>query len=103
MMRCVRQASCYHPGVRSSNVEERRDLLPPRVVSLPEALDAPGTVLGVPCHEFDASLMVGEWRRPDINAEHGPEPGVLADALMHHVFMNAAAAWVVVSRSHAQV
>ena len=40
-------------------------------------------------------VSAGKRRRADIDAEHVPKPGVLADALMHHVLVHAASARVV--------
>ena len=42
-------------------------------------------------------MKLGLWQRSctNIDAEHVPEPEVLADALVHHVFVDASAARVI--------
>ena len=38
-----------------------------------------------------ASFLLGERGRADVDAEHGPKPQIFADALMHHLLMDTAA------------
>ena len=45
----------------------------------------------------------GKWRRGDVDAQHVPEPGVLADTLVHHLFAHAAATDVPDARPHLEV
>ena len=48
-------------------------------------------------------LWIRERRRADIDAEHGAEPGVLADALVNHVLVDAAAPRIVLPRADREI
>ena len=50
-----------------------------------------------------AGFLVRERRSADVDAQHGAEPRVLAHALVHHVFVNAASARIGLQRSHRKV
>jgi hypothetical protein len=94
MMRRVRQAARHHPRARARDVEERRLLFPPAIVSLAKAVEPLAAVFGVARDEPRARLGRRERRRADVDAEHRPEPRVLADALVDHLFAHAAAAGI---------
>src|SRR5215213_4908070 len=85
------------------DVEEPRLLLPPFVIRFAESVQSAAAVLGVPLHELESSLHAGQWRRRDVDAEHRPEPGVLADTLMDHLLVDASATRIVLFRPQRQV
>src|SRR5688572_31559694 len=94
MMRCVRDAPHHDPCAAARNTEERHFLLPPRVVTTPESRKTRASGFGITLNECDARLVGRKGRHAKINAEHILEPCVLAHALMHHVFSDAAATLV---------
>src|SRR5262245_65389639 len=99
----VSQPSRHHPGSRSPDIEERDQLFPPRLVGTPKAVESPAAVFGVPLHELERCLPHRKRWRADVDAEHGAEPRVLADALMHHVFMKAPSTRIVLPRPDFEV
>src|SRR5207237_9321926 len=53
--------------------------------------------------EAETRFTARERRRADVDAEHGAKPGVLADALMHHVLAHAASPRIVRLRTHVEI
>ena len=103
VVRRVRQPSREDPGSRSPHIEERGQLLPPPLIALPEALEAAFAVFRVSRHELESRLLRRQRRRAHVDAEHRPEPRILADALMHHVLANAAPARVIPVRPDSEI
>ena len=97
---CVSRRIITHALAR--DIEECSRLLPPVISGLAESLESTGAVLSILLDELESSLHIWQWRRSDVNAEHRPEPGVLANTLMDHVLVNALATRIVLFRAHTQ-
>src|SRR5262245_36883980 len=100
MVRRVRQPARHDPRLRSADIEERRRYFPPAAIGPPQRLEAFAAVFRVALHELDPYFALRKRRRTDIDAQHAPKPGVLADALMHHVLVHAASARIRRMRPH---
>src|SRR5262245_561664 len=103
VMGCVRQPSRHGPGSRPHDIEELRLLLPPSLIRLTEPFEPTSAVLRVALDELRADFTLGKRWRSDVDAEHVPKPGVLADTLMHHLLVYAPAPRIVVLRTHREV
>src|SRR5262245_33145223 len=91
VMRRMRESTGHHPGLRPPDVEKHGLVLPPRLVRVPESFESPLADVRVAPDELEPSFRWGQRRRADINTEHRPKPRVLADALVDHVLVDAAA------------
>src|SRR2546426_2323584 len=53
--------------------------------------------------KFQASFLRRQRRRAHVNAEHVAEPSVLADALVHHLLVDASSARVALARTRGKL
>ena len=60
-------------------------------------------MLGVSLHELESNLAFRKRRRSDIDTKHRSKPRIFADALVHHLFLNAASAWIVMLWPHGEI
>src|SRR3954468_225375 len=94
MMRGMGHPASHHPSPRSPHVEKRRLPFPPRLIFSPQNCETLFAVFLIPPHEFEPAFFFRQRRCSDIYVEHRPKPGVLADTLMHHMFVKTAAAHI---------
>ena len=73
------------------------------IVCQAQPLESAAAVLGVAPDELEPRLHSGQRRRPDVDAEHGPEPGVFADALMNHVLVDASSSGIPWARPNREI
>src|SRR5262249_40482068 len=91
------------PGPRAADLEEGDVFFPPRLPLRAERLRAPARIGRVSAQELETRFRLWQRRRGDVEAEHGLEPGVLADALVDHVLAHAAPAAVGRMRAEGEV
>lgn len=94
VMRGVRDAAGEDPGARAGHVEECGWTFPPGVVFGLQGGESLGAEVGIFVDKGEAGFFGGERRGANIDAEHGAEPEVFADALMDHLFADGTAAGI---------
>ena len=103
MVRGVRDATHHDPGPGPPGLEEGNHLLPPGFLLRAEHLQALRGVAGILADELQERLRLRQRARAHVDAEHGPEPHILAQALVDHLLPDAAAPAVGPVRSRRQV
>src|SRR5690349_283086 len=103
MVRGMGEPPRHHPCPRPRHREELCGFLPPAVARFSYPDESRVAVLRVARDEFEPRLLAWQGRRADVDAEHGAEPRVFADALVHEMLANAAASRIPGFRPHLQV
>src|SRR5262249_39123438 len=88
---------------RARNAEEFRFPFPPWLVFAAKRGEAFSAIFGVLAHELQASFVFRQRRRSDINIEDVPEPQILADTLMHPMFLEGAATLIHGTGAHRKI
>src|SRR6266702_3508791 len=94
MMGGVGHASRHHPGPRPPYVEKRGLAFPPCLILVPQRDQTFSAVVRIPLHELQPDFFFRQRRGSNVYVEHRSKPDVLADTLMHHMFMETAAACI---------
>src|SRR6185312_607361 len=103
MMGGMRQAAGYHPRSGALHIEELRWLFPPALILLLEYRESLAAMFCIALYEPGAGFLFRERRSTHLDAQHVPKPQVLAHALMHHLLVHAAAAWIALPRPYWKV
>src|SRR6266436_7657292 len=93
-MRGMGHAAGHHPGSRAPDIEEYGFPFPPSLLFLLERYTTLAAVFRITFHKFQADFLFRQWRRPYVDPEHVTKPDVFTDALVHHVFVDAASPWI---------
>ena len=83
----VGQAAEHDPALRSLDLEELGRLTPPLFRLLAQQSQSLLRKISVVAKEVEPRLFLRQRGAAGIDAEHVFHPGVLADALMHHVLV----------------
>src|SRR5688572_10973407 len=78
-------------------------MFPPRFLSLAQLSETPSAVLGVEPNEFQSGFVQRQRRCSYVDAQHVAKPGVLADALVHHLFVHAPSARITAPRTNGEI
>ncbi len=97
------QTPGHHPGTGALHIEKGRAAFPPGFVFRLKYGEALAGVFGVALDELEASLLLGQRRSGNVDAEHGAKPQIFTHTLMHHLLMHAAAAGVAGAGANRQV
>src|SRR5262249_56074123 len=77
----------HHPGPRSPHIKKLRIPFPPRFIRASQRRKPFFAVLRISPHELEPDLFFRQRWGSHVDPEHRPEPQILADALVHHVFV----------------
>src|SRR5713226_9887362 len=103
VMRGMGNAPPHHPSARPLDVEEGHLFLPPTLVFRLQRREPLAAVFRVAPDKFQASFLPRQRRRAHVNAEHVPEPSVLAHALVHHLLVDAPSARIALARTRGKL